>query len=317
MRNQSTIFREAAVEHHLRGGRAHGDLLRISPRWTNQAYWLLVAAFAAGAVYLVCGRISEYATGTAIIRDEGRTSVTALVGGTITDIRVQPGQRVAAGQLLLRFNDVQERIELDRLHQELNLQEINRLKNPNDAVAPQQLAAVRGQIGAAAKRLQERMMLAPRAGVVRDLRIRPNQLVAPGELLLTIVGDDDTLSVIAILPGQYRPLLKPGRPLRLELTGFRYTYQQLTIDSVGGEVVGPAEVRRFLGQEVADSLPLQGPSVIVQGRLASRQFKANGRWHEFHDGMSGVAEARVRSESILLALVPGLKALVADGEGER
>lgn len=308
MQSQPTIFREEALEHHLRGSRAHGDLLRVSPRWTNWTYWLLVAVFLAGSVYLVFGRLNEYASGVAVIRDEGRTNVTALTGGMIAYIAVQPGQRVEANQLLLRFNDAQERIELERLNRELNLQQINRLKNPNDPIAQQQLAAIRAQIEGAEKWLKGRTVLAPCAGVVRDIRTRPNQLVAPGESLLTLAGDDD-LSVIAILPGHYRPLLKQGDPLRLELDGFRYAYQSLTIDSVGNEVVGPNEVRRFLGQEVADSLMLQGSSVIVQAHLPSGDFKASGRWRQYHDGMHGTAEARVRSQSILVALVPGLKAV--------
>jgi multidrug efflux pump subunit AcrA (membrane-fusion protein) len=314
LRSQSTIFREEALEYHCLGGRAQGDLLRISSRWTNWAYWLLVAVLVAGSVYVVFGRINEYAIGTAIVRDEGRTIVTALTGGSITEIAVQSGQRVESHQMLLRFNDWQEKIELEHLQQELNLRQISRLKNPDDPTAQQQLATVRAQIEAAGKLLNERTVRAPRAGVVRDIRIRPNQQVAPGELLLSIVGDDDALLVVAILPGHYRPLLKPGNPLRLELTGFRYAYQRLTIDSIGNEVIGPNEVRRFLGQEIADSLPLQGASVIVQAHLPSRKFEADGRWHEYHDGMSGAAEARVRSESILLALWPGLKAVFGGGD---
>jgi len=314
LRSQSTIFREEALERHFIGGRAQGDLLRISSRWTNWAYWFLVAVLVAGSIYVVFGRINEYATGTAVIRDEGRTIVTALTGGSITEIAVQPGQRVEAHQLLLRFNDEQERIELERLQRELNLQQISWLKNQDDPTAQQQLATVRSQIGAAEKRLNERSMRAPRAGVVRDIRIRPNQLVVSGELLLSIVGDDDALLVVAILPGHYRPLLKPGNPLRLELTGFRYAYQRLTIDCIGNEVIGPNEVRRFLGQEIADSLALQGASVIVQARLPARKFEADGRWREYHDGMSGTAEARVGSESILLALAPGLKAVFGGGD---
>jgi len=311
----STIFREEAIAERLRGSPPEGDLLRISPRWTNWTYWLLVTVFVAGSGYLVFGGINDYATGAALIRDEGRTSVTAITGGTISQIAVQPGQHVAVNQPLLRFNDAPERIELERLRQELNLRQIHRLKNPNDAPAQQQLAAIRAQIETAEKLIQERTVRAPRAGFVGDLRIRPNQLVVPGEQLLTIVGDDDALSVIAILPGHARPLLKRGHLLRLELTGFRYAYQRLTIDSVGDEVVGPNEVRRFLGQELADSLNVPGPSVIVRAHLSSRKFKAAGRWHEYHDGMQGTAEARVRSESMLFMLAPGLKALF-EGRGE-
>lgn len=314
MRNQSTIFREAALEHHFRGIHAQGDLLRLSPHWVNWAYRLLLAVSAAGSAYFVFGRVNEYATGIAVIRDEGRTVVSALTGGTITEIAVRAGQRVETNQPLLRFNDAPEKIELERLHREFNLRQIDRLKDPNDQAAQQQLATVRVQIETAEKRLKERTISAPCSGVVRDVRIRPNQLVAPGELLLTIVGEDDALSAVAILPGHYRPLLKPGNPLRLEPAGFRYAYQRLTIDAIGDEVVGPNEVRRFLGPEVADSLALQGPAVIVLAHLPSRRFKAHGRWHEYHDGMPGTAEARVRSESILFALVPGLRAVFGGGD---
>src|SRR5215475_1250437 len=208
VRSPPTIFRDEALAYHVRGNRTQGDLLRIAPRWTHWTYWLLVAVCVAGSTYIVCGRLNAYATGLAVIRDEGRTMVTASTGGTITSIAVQPGQYVEAQQVLLRLNDVQETIELERLQKEFHVQQINRLKNPHDLVAQQQLATLRAQTEAAEQRLKERTIAAPRAGIVRDLRIRPHQLVASGELLLTIVGDKDVLSVVAMLPGQYRPLLK-------------------------------------------------------------------------------------------------------------
>jgi membrane fusion protein (multidrug efflux system) len=316
MQSPPTIFRKEAIEYHLGGNRTQGDLLRLSPRWTNWTYWFLVAAFMAGAIYIVFGRINEYTAGVAIIRDEGRTIVTANTGGTITHIAVRPGQRVEANQELLRFNDVQEKLELEQLRQEFHAQQINRLKNPTDPAVSQQLATTRAHVETAEKRLKERTVFAPCAGIVRDFRLRPHQLVISGEILLTIVGDNAVLSVVAVLPGQYRPFLKQGSPLRLRLTGFRYAYQRLTIETIGNEVVGPNEVRRFLGQDVADAVPLQGSSVIVQARLPSRTFHAEGRWHDYHDGMHGTAEVRVRSERMVLALMPGLRA-VFEGKHEK
>ncbi len=221
MHSPSTIFREEALAYHVRGNHTQGELLRISPRWTSWTYWLLVVVCVASFIYLVFGRINEYATGVAVIRDEGRTMVTASTGGTITAIAVQPGQHVAAQQELLRLNDVQETIELERLRKDFYVQQINRLKNPQDLMAQQQLATLRAQIEAAEQRLKERTIFAPCAGMIRDLRLRPHQLVAAGEPLLAIVGDYDVLSVIAMLPGQYRPFLTRDGPLRLGVTGFR------------------------------------------------------------------------------------------------
>lgn len=312
----STLFRDEALAYHLRGSRTQGEVLHLSPRWTHWTYWCLVLMSVAGALYGVFGSIHEYATGIAVIRDEGRTMVTAITGGTITAIAVQPGQYVEPRQVLLSLNDRQEKIELERLHKELHMQQINRLKNPHDPAAQQQLATLRAQVDTAQKRLAERTVFAPRAGMVRDLRIRPQQLVTSGELLLTLVGAEDVLSVVAIFPGQSRPFLTQGSPLRLELTGFRYAYQRLTIAAVGNEVIGPHEVRRFLGQDVADAVTLQGSQVIVQAHVPGHTFHAGGRWHNYHDGMHGTAEVRLRSERLVFALVPGLKAVFEGKHGE-
>ncbi len=315
MRTESTIFRNEALESLSRGSDArHDAMLQIAPGWTMWTYWLLIALVVAASLYVVIGTIDEYATGVGVIRDQGRTLVTATTGGTIRHIAVQPGQQIQIGQPLVYFDDSQERIELERLRNDFNSQQLNRLKNPNDPVAHQQVAMLRSQIEAAERRLKERTVLASRAGLVEDLRIRQNQFVSAGESLLTIVGENDRLTLIAILPGQYRPLLKKGSSVRVELTGFRYAYQHATIEEVGNEVVGPSEIRRFLGQEIADAVTFQGPSLIVQAHLPSRSFKAEGRWHQYHDGMHGIAEARVRSESILAVLVPGLGTLLERGD---
>jgi multidrug efflux pump subunit AcrA (membrane-fusion protein) len=311
MRIESTIFRNEALQAHSRGHvSGDGSLPHIAPAWTSWLYWLLIGLFVATAFFAIVGRVDEFASGVAVIRDEGRTLVTASVTGAIRRVAVQAGQRVEAKQPLVYFDDLQERIELERLRHDFTSQQVTRLRNPNDAAAQQQIAMLKGQIEAAERRLVERTVVSPRAGIVQDVRLRLNQMVSSGELLMTIVGANDALLVLAVLPGQYRPLLKEGAALRLELTGFRYAYQQVTIDTVGNEVVGPAEVRRFLGQEIADAAKFEGPSIIVQARLPARRFKADGQWREYHDGMHGMAEARVRSQIILAALVPGVRVLL-------
>jgi membrane fusion protein (multidrug efflux system) len=75
-------------------------------------------------------------------------------------------------------------------------------------------------------------------------------------------------------------------------------------------------VRRFLGQDIADAVTLQGSQVIVQAQVPARTFHAEGRWHTYHDGMHGTAEVRVRSERLVFALVPGLKAVFEDKHGK-
>src|SRR5215475_5287839 len=72
MESPYTLFRDEAVAYHQRGNRMQGDVLHLSPRWTHWTYWFLVLVSMAGALYSVFGSIHEYATGLAVIRDEGR-----------------------------------------------------------------------------------------------------------------------------------------------------------------------------------------------------------------------------------------------------
>jgi len=146
--------------------------------------------------------------------------------------------------------------------------------------------------------------------VVSDVRIRPGQHLSVGEVVVALVREDSPLEVVAMLPGGSRPLLARGDTLRLELDGFPYEYQELTIDRVGDELVGPEAVHRYLGPELAQSITVTGAVVLVHAHTRSRYFEAEDKRLAYADGMVGKAQARVKSERILLTLVPGLKALL-------
>lgn len=309
----AALFREEAVEYHQVGLRSEGDVLRVDPGWMRWTYRLLVTALVAGLLFCVVARIREYASGPAVVRLAGRSDLTATADGTVSQIAVTAGQRVAAGQMLVRFYGAREAAELARIDREFELQLINRLRDPGDAGAEQALISLRAQRELARSNLAEREVRAPVAGVVSDLRVRVGQRIMPGQTLLSLArgtrGSDGRPVVVALLPGEFRPLLKPGMPLRLELQGYRYAYQHLVVDSVGDEVVGPAEAQRSLGEEVADAVQITGPVVRVEAHLTSDTFEAEGRVRRYHDGMWGKAEVRVRSEPVLVALVPALKAV--------
>jgi biotin carboxyl carrier protein len=319
----AALFREEAVEYHQVGLRSEGDVLRVDPGWMRWTYRLLVTALVAGLLFSVLARIREYASGPAVVRLAGRSDLTATADGTVSQIAVAPGQRVEAGHLLVRFYGAREAAELARIDNELELQLVNRLRDPSDAGAEQALLSLRAQRELARSNLAEREVRAPAAGVVSELRVRVGQRIMPGQTLLSLArgphvpsggGRQGNPQVVALLPGEYRPLLKPGMPLRLELQGYRYAYQHLIVDSVGDEVVGPAEAQRYLGEEVADAVEITGPVVRVEAHLTSDTFEAEGRVRRYHDGMWGKAEVRVRSERVLVALVPALKAIFAPKE---
>lgn len=302
------VFRREAMEHRAKP-RHEAHLLQLNSGWALWTYRLLLAMCVVALAFGVFGSINDYASGTAIVLLEERLDVTARAAGTVTSVEVSPGQHVTASQVLVRQHSASEAAELRRIENEFELQLVKMLRDPADASAREALTTLRVQRELALARMDERTIRAPRAGRVSDIRIRSGQQLQPGELALSLVGDDSHFRVAVMFPGQYRPLLRPGMPLRLELDGFPYAYQTLTVESVGNEVVGPAEVRRYLRQTTADSFTPQGSSVIVEARLPTTSFTDGMKTLGFYEGMQGRAEIAIRSENILISLVPGLKAI--------
>ncbi|HXU74151.1 MAG TPA: HlyD family efflux transporter periplasmic adaptor subunit [Polyangia bacterium] len=304
----SSPFRQEALDYHARD-QAGGALLRLSPGWSRWSYWLLLAIVLAATVYGFVGRVNDYASGPAVIRVDGRVDVTAKVAGTVARVEVQPGQRVAEGQPLVQFFMDDEQADRERLQKEFDLQLLKLLRDPSDAAARQSLSSLRAQRELASARLQQRLVAAPRAGIVSDVRIHPGEHLGVGDHVVTIIGDDARMSLVALLPGRYRPMLRPGLPMRFELSGYKYEYRQLTIDSIGDEIIGPAEAKRYLGPGVADGVAVDGPVVLVRASMPSTRFSSGGRDYRYFDGLPALADARVRSEPIVVSFVPALKVL--------
>jgi membrane fusion protein (multidrug efflux system) len=303
------MFRKQALEAHQEGDQ-YGEVLRLSPEWAHWAFWMLLGVAVFYGLFGVLGRMFEYATGPAVIRVDGRTDLSVSSPGIVASVEVQPGQRVKQGQVLVRLSDASEVAELARFDREFELQMIRRLQNLADEGARSALTTLRAQRELARSQLAQRLVVAPHDGVVSDVRVRDGQHLVPGDVAVAVVGEDSRLVVTAMLPGEYRPLLEPGAPLRLELRGFPYQYQALTIDSVGDELVGPTAVQRTLGPDLAESLTVEGAVVLVRASVPARFFEAEGEQLAYFDGMVGEAQAPVKSERILVMLVPGLKALL-------
>jgi membrane fusion protein (multidrug efflux system) len=306
----SDLFREEALEHHLGSMSREGDWLRLSPRWMNATFWLLVGLIVAFLIYSVLGTVDEYASGPAVVRLAGRTEVTATLPGAVASVEVKPGERVAAGQPLVRFQSAREAAEMERIEHDWERQLLERLRDPLAPAPAQALIALQAEREQARDRLEEQVVRAPRAGIVGDVRCRPEQHVQAGDILLSLGNAAALPSLVALLPGQHRPLLKKGMRLKLELRGYDQGPQHLRISSVNEEVVGPEEARRLLGPEIAAAVPLNGPVVLVQAPFPSSTFEVSGHRYELHDGMWGTVDVRVRSEPVLFALVPGLRSVL-------
>lgn len=308
-RDAMDIFRKEAIEHHQAGQSGKGDVLHLSPAWLPWTYRLLAGLSLVGILFLCLGRVHEWAPGPAVIRATGRVDLTYPFSATVNSVEVQPGQRVEAGQVLVRFESTREQAEYERVNHEFELQLANRLRDPLASGSQQTVAALRAQRDFARQQLDARALYAPFAGLVSDVRTRPGQQLMPGQIAATLLEEAATFKVTGVLPGHFRPQLEVGMPIRLELSGYSHAYRTLPLTYVGDEVIGPTEARRFLGSDVADAVPISGPVILVEAELTEETFTASGRRYAYHDGMHATMEVKVHSDPIILTLIPGLRSL--------
>jgi membrane fusion protein (multidrug efflux system) len=300
------LFRREAVEHQARRS-ARAESLHIAPSSTAWIYRLLCAALLCALFFVVVGRLHEYASGPALVRMNGRTALSANHSALVNSVEVAPGDRVEQGAVLVRLYSSEEASDLEAATREFDDQLLKLMQQPGDVTAREALVALRTRRELARSRLEQRTLRAPHDGVVADVRVRPGQLIEPGVSVIELRGDQADGDVVAMLPGRYRPLLKPGAKLRFELDGFQRRAHELTVQDVGDQIVGPQEAARYLGRDMADVVALSGPVVLVHATLPGASFEADGEHFQFAHGMHGKAETIVRSEPLAYAFLPGLK----------
>ncbi|MFO7564115.1 MAG: HlyD family efflux transporter periplasmic adaptor subunit [Enhygromyxa sp.] len=304
-------FRIEALRERKRGP-LPGDVVRVTGAWVAWTYRLVLLLVLAGLAYLVFGRVSLYSTGPAVVRLHQRVEVNARASGALAELLVEPGEVVEQGQLLARLDDSAARNDLERVETAWRGQLRARLLDPSDEATAASLVTLRRQLSDARAAVAERELRAPVAGTVSDFRIRPGQHISVGELVLSLLLDDQARRVVALMPGADSPRIERGMTMRIELPGYSRAYQHLTVSHVSEEIVGPAEVRRFLGPALADTLAIQGPVVLVEARLPEPTFAVDGQRYRYHEGMQATAEIRVRSKSLLELLIPSLEGALPD-----
>lgn len=301
------IFRREAIQANERDFSDAGRVLRNTPGWTRWTWGVLVTGFFAALIFASVGKMHEYANGPAIVRLGQRIDVPAHVAASVIAVEVEPGARVEEGEALVRLYGAPEVSEITNLENEFEQRLRQRLAVPGDAVIEASLINARTSLERARARLAERIVRAPSAGVVGDVRIRPGQHLEAGEFLLSVIADQEIRSVVGLVPGQFGPQITVGQPLRLTLIGYPDLSFDLEVISVGGEVIGLQEARQSLGGSIADTVVIDGSVILVEGKLPEALFDDGRQELAFRDGMQGVMEIKVRSRPIILHLIPGLE----------
>jgi membrane fusion protein (multidrug efflux system) len=219
----------------------------------------------------IIGKINEYASGPAVIRARDRVSVTAKAPERVYSVEVSAGDRVEAGDLLVRLD---------------------------------------GAIGPTTARGNTDQVLAPRSGIVGEIRVRSGQFVNPGDQVVNIVKEQAGYELVAFLPGSYAQQLRPGMPMRVKLHGDSRSHETMRIDSVSPRFPVLREAARYAGIEDSTGSEVPGPVVMVRSLLDSAKLTGGAGSNSYLDGMTGEVDVRIRSEPIIICVLPALKKIL-------
>lgn len=198
-------------------------------------------------VLVVNGQVRPFgasleAVGTALARES--VDITSKVANTITAIRFQEGQRVAAGSVLVEFDRAQAAAALAEA--EANLAEArNQFKRGSDLSVTQALSRAQldqletavktgeARVTAARSRLSDTVIRAPFAGRTGLRRVSLGGLVSPGTVITTL-DDASVIKLEFTVPQSFLGSLEPGLPIEARADGFGdrvFTGKLTTLDS--------------------------------------------------------------------------------------
>ncbi len=222
----------------------------------------------------------------AVIEAVRQSTLAAQVAGRITELGARAGDRVSAGQVLIRIDATvaaqqaassqaqvaQARAMLDsakseyerskRLHakQYLSAAAMERAEAQYKASAAQSESMI-AQANASATQTGFYVVRAPYAGWVAEVTVERGDMAMPGRNLLTVF-DPSALRVTAQVPESVLPNLKAGAEIRIELPNaaeaLRWqTARRFTVLPVVDAVSHSATVRVDLPAGMAGALPGQ------------------------------------------------------------
>jgi hypothetical protein len=156
-----------------------------------------------------------------------------------------------------------------------------------------------------AGRAASHLIRAPESGRIADVRVHPGQVISGDEPLAALTPDSPRFRLMMALPGHYRPMLSPGMVGKLELEGFPYAYESVSLDSLSSDLLGAADLQRLLG--TGDLKGVEGPAALGEASLSGSGFQADGRQYPYYDGMLGTVRVRVGRARLLGLMIPSLK----------
>ncbi|MFZ0322199.1 MAG: GAF domain-containing protein [Candidatus Sulfotelmatobacter sp.] len=126
----------------------------------------------------------------------------------------------------------------------------------------------------------------------------------PAVIRANSLASDRGYDVIAFLPESDATNLHPGMLMRLRIEQGPTFGPPIQIAHVEHDVMGPAEAERYAGKVDDPTFSITGRVIAVRAALPAgmREFAV-----PYRDVLTGEAEVSVRSESVIFAVIPGLR----------
>jgi len=255
--------------------------------------------------------IVAYYSATATLEADGEAAVVPRVGGRITAIEVEEGDRVAAGDVLARIDDERLKLELARAESDLKRlrQDLDRQREMHERnmIATEAFERLRFELEAqqaayelARLELSYTAITAPIGGVVSERMVKVGNMVSTSEPVFRITTLDPLIATLHV-PERELSRLAPGQVAALSadaIPGERFTG---VIDRISPVIDADSGTFRV-------TVELSDPS----GRLRPGMF---GRFDIVYDRRE--AAVLVPVESVLIEDGQASVFVVADGQARR
>jgi hemolysin D len=228
--------------------------------------------------------------------------------------RERQGETVAAGAALARQREETEAEYAHKLYDDLDQAEIKAGEAEQDLIK-------------AEDRLAQQVLVAPIDGTVQQLAIHTlGGVVTPAEPLMTIVPDDVSLVVEAMVENRDVGFVHPGEPVEVKVETFTFTRYGLlhgTVESLSRDTVTEDRRKSQDQQAIAGERPGQDseaagtPAYIARIRLDRTSLMVDGKEETLGPGMAVTAEIKTGRRRVIDYLLSPLKQYRAEALHER
>lgn len=302
--DQKSLYRPEALQYHRKKG-SEGVVTQLSPGWIRRAYPILVISLVIALVAGIVMRVPTYSSGFGMIK-YASTPVNAQQSGNIEALYVRSGWMVKAGDQVAKLSSQKEDADYNQYKVEAENAIYTFLADDQDEQAKKSVRSATAALTHAQAAQDQRIIRATADGKVSDVYANLGESVQAGSRLMSIIKPGTMPEVWAYVPATDRPRIKMNMPLQVEVVGFNMKRAKLPIKNISGEAIGANEVRREVGQQLADAVKIAPDTsyVLIKSSFPGDTIKVGKKTYDLHEGMSTKCEVQIDSKPFLATVFP-------------